>query len=114
MIRGYVSRPHFRTLSADVRLALRYLLEAWWRFLVTDSGGRIRGEFHDGRLFSHVDEMKYFVEHWWMDYNHYWALSGPSYMTPTGAAEVCRESVVFGRICPCWMKYGTMGSSHRY
>jgi hypothetical protein len=101
-------------LSVNVRLALRYLLGAWWRFLVADSGGRIRGELHDGELFSHVDEMKYFAERWWMDYNHYWALSGPSYMTPAGPAELCREPVVFGRIHQCWMEYGTTGSSDRY
>jgi len=44
-----------------------------------------------------------------MDYNHYWALSGPSYMTPVGSAELCRESVVLGRIRQCWMEYRTTG-----
>ena len=41
---------------------------------------RVRGEFLDGELFSLVDEMKYVVERWWMDYNHYEALSSPIYM----------------------------------
>jgi hypothetical protein len=49
-----------------------------------------------------------------MNYNHYRALSGPSYMTSTSFAKLCRESVVFGRLRPCRIEYRTTGSSHRH
>jgi len=50
-----------------------------------------------GELFLRVDVMKYVVEHWRMDYNHYRPHSSLSYMIPAGFAQLCREA---GRIRP--------------
>ena len=36
---------------------------------------------NDGELFLHVDEMRYVVEHWRMDYNHYRPHSSQAYVT---------------------------------
>jgi len=43
-------------------------------------------------LFLHIDETKYVVERWRMDYNHYRPHSSLGYMTPAGFAELCRQA----------------------
>jgi len=43
---------------------------------------RMRDELLNGELFLHLDERKYVVERWRMDYNHYRPHSGLDYMTP--------------------------------
>ncbi len=52
----------------------------------------MRDELLDGELFLHIDETKYVVERWRMDYNHYRPHSSLSYMTPAGFAELCRQA----------------------
>jgi transposase InsO family protein len=46
----------------------------------------------NGELFLHIDEMRYVVEHWRMDYNHYRPHSRLRYMTPAGFAQRCRAA----------------------
>jgi len=53
---------------------------------------RLRDELLDGELFLHLDEVKYVVERWRMDYNHYRPHSRLSYMTLAGLAQLCRET----------------------
>ena len=63
-----------------------------WENGYTESfNSRMRDELLDGELFLHIDEMKYVVERWRMDYNHYRPHSSLGYMTPAGFAELCRE-----------------------
>jgi len=64
----------------------------WENGYVESFNSRMRDELLNGELFLHIDEMKYIVERWRMDYNHYRPHSSLSYMTPAGFAELCREA----------------------
>jgi len=50
----------------------------------------------DGELFLHIDEMRYVVERWRLDYNHYRPHSSLGYMTPAGFAGLCRRTGCLG------------------
>jgi transposase InsO family protein len=52
----------------------------------------LQDELLDGELFLHIDEMKYVVQRWRMDYNHYRPHSSLGYQTPAGFAEQCRKA----------------------
>ena len=43
----------------------------WEHRYVELFNSRMRDELLDVELFLHIDEMKYVVERWRMDYNHY-------------------------------------------
>ena len=43
----------------------------WENGYVESFNNRMHDELLDGELFSHIDEMKYVVERWQMDYNHH-------------------------------------------
>jgi transposase InsO family protein len=64
----------------------------WENGYVESFNSRMRDELLDGELFLHIDEMKYVVERWRMDYNHYRPHSSLSYTTPAGFAELCRQA----------------------
>jgi len=64
----------------------------WENGYVESFHSRMRDELLDGELFLHIDEMKYVVERWRMDYNHYRPHSSLSYMTPAGFADLCRQT----------------------
>jgi len=64
----------------------------WENGYVESFNSRMRDELLDGELFLHIDEMKYVVERWRMDYNHYRPHSSLGYMTPAGCAELCRQA----------------------
>ncbi|MBL7187185.1 MAG: transposase [Phycisphaerae bacterium] len=53
---------------------------------------RTRDELLDRELFLHIDEAKYAVERWRTDCNHYRPHSSLVYMTPTGFAELYRQT----------------------
>jgi len=53
---------------------------------------RMREELRNGELFLHLEEMRYVVERWRMDYNHYRPNSRLSDMTPAGLAHRCRQA----------------------
>jgi transposase InsO family protein len=63
----------------------------WENGYAESFNSRMRDELLDGELFLHLDEMKYVVERWRMDYNHYRPHSSLGYMTPAGFAELCRQ-----------------------
>lgn len=64
----------------------------WENGYVESFNSRMRDELLNGELFLHIDEMKYVVERWRMDYNHYRPHSSLGYMTPAGFAELCRQA----------------------
>jgi putative transposase len=63
----------------------------WENGYAESFNSRMRDELLDGELFLHLDETKYVVERWRMDYNHYRPHSSLGYMTPAGFAELCRQ-----------------------
>jgi putative transposase len=64
----------------------------WENGYVESFNSRMRDELLNGELFLHIDETKYVVERWRMDYNHYRPHSSLSYMTPAGFADLCRQA----------------------
>ena len=64
----------------------------WENGYAESFNSRMRDELLDGELFLHLDEMKYVVERWRMDYNHYRPHSSLGYMTPADFAELCRQA----------------------
>jgi len=64
----------------------------WENGYVESFNSRMRDELFNGELFLHIDEMKYVVERWRMDYNHHRPHSSLSYMTPAGFAGICLEA----------------------
>ena len=64
----------------------------WENGYAESFNSRMRDELLNGELFLHIDEMKYVVERWRMDYNHYRPHSSLGYMTPAGFAELCRQA----------------------
>ena len=51
---------------------------------------RMRDELLDGELFLTLAELKYVVDRWRMDYNHYRPHGSLDYQTPAAYAEQCR------------------------
>ena len=51
----------------------------------------MRDELLDGELFLPIDEMKYVVERWRMDYNHYRPHSSLDYKAPAAFAALGLE-----------------------
>ena len=45
----------------------------------------------DRELFLHIDELRYVVDRWRMDYNHYRPHSSLDYMGPAAFAAKCLE-----------------------
>jgi putative transposase len=68
------------------------LASPWENGYAESFNRRMRDELLNGELFLRIDEMKYVVERWRMDYNHYRPHSSLSYMTPAGFAQRCREA----------------------
>jgi putative transposase len=50
---------------------------------------KFRDELLNGDFFWHIYELRYVVERWRMDYNHYRPHSSLSYMTPAEFAKLC-------------------------
>ena len=64
----------------------------WENGYVESFNSRMRDELLNGELFLHIDEMKYVVERWRMDYNHHRPHSSLGYMTPASFARSCLEA----------------------
>jgi len=64
----------------------------WENGYVESFHSRMRDELLDGELFLHLDEVKYVVDRWRMDYNHYRPHSSVGYMTPAAFAQLCHEA----------------------
>jgi hypothetical protein len=52
----------------------------------------MRDELLDGEIFLTLAEMKYVVDRWRMDYNHYRPHSSLAYMTPAEFSRLCIET----------------------
>jgi len=64
----------------------------WENLYIDSSNSRMRDELLNGELFLHIDEIKYVVERWRIDYNHCRPHGSLGYMTPAGFAELCRQA----------------------
>jgi putative transposase len=63
----------------------------WENGYMESFNSRMRDELLARELFLHVDEVRYIVERWRMDYNHYRPHSSLGYMIPAAYAQLCRE-----------------------
>ena len=63
----------------------------WENGYAESFNSRMRDELLDGELFLHLDEMKYVVERWRMDYNHYRPHSSLGYMSPAAFAATAQN-----------------------
>jgi len=61
----------------------------WENGYVESFNARMRDELLDGEIFLSLAEMKYVVDRWRMDYNHYRPHSSLDYMTPAEFAKSC-------------------------
>ena len=69
----------------------------WENGYVESFNARMRDELLNGELFLNLTELKYVVDRWRMDDNHYRPHSSLGYQTPAAYAEPCRLE---GLICP--------------
>jgi transposase InsO family protein len=72
----------------------------WENGYIESFNSRLRDELLNGEIFLHIDELKYVVERWRMDYNHYRPHSSLSYMTPAEFAKLCVEVGCYKRQKP--------------
>ena len=64
----------------------------WENGYVESFNARMRDELLDGEIFLTMAEMKYVVDRWRMDYNHYRPHRSLAYMTPAAFAQLCAET----------------------
>jgi len=64
----------------------------WENGYVESFNARMRDELLDGEIFLTLAEVKYVVDRWRMDYNHYRPHSSLSYMTPAAFGQLCIET----------------------
>lgn len=64
----------------------------WENGYVESFNARMRDELLDGEIFLTLPEIKYVVDRWRMDYNHYRPHSSLAYMTPAAFAQLCIET----------------------
>ena len=53
--------------------------------------GKFRDELLNRELFLSIDELRYVVNRWRMDYNHYRQHSSLDYMAPATFAKMCLD-----------------------
>jgi putative transposase len=63
----------------------------WENGYVESFNSKLRDELLDRELFLHIDELRYVVDRWRMDYNHYRPHSSLDYMAPAVFAAKCLE-----------------------
>jgi transposase InsO family protein len=61
----------------------------WENGYIESFNGKLRDELLDRELFLHIDEVRYIVDRWRMDYNHYRPHSSLGYMSPAAFAATC-------------------------
>jgi transposase InsO family protein len=61
----------------------------WENGYVESFNSRLRDELLNRELFLHVDELRYVVDRWRMDYNHYRPHSSLGYMSPAAFSATC-------------------------
>ena len=64
----------------------------WENGYIESFNGKLRDEQLNRELFLHIDEVRYVVDRWRMDYNHYRPHSSLGYMSPTAFAATCVPS----------------------
>ena len=64
----------------------------WENGYIESFNGKLRDELLDGELFLHIDEVRYVVDRWRMDYNHYRPHSSLGYVSPVAFAATCVPS----------------------
>ena len=63
----------------------------WENEYIESFNARMRDELLNGELFLSLAELKYVVERWRMDYNHYRPHSSLGYQNPATYAQQCRD-----------------------
>ena len=63
----------------------------WENGYIESFNARMRDELLEGELFLSLAELKYVVERWRMDYNHYRPHSSLGYQNPATYAQQCRD-----------------------
>jgi len=63
----------------------------WENGYVESFNGKLRDELLNRELFLHIDELRYVVDRWRMDYNHYRPHSSLDYMAPAAFSAKCLE-----------------------
>jgi putative transposase len=63
----------------------------WENGYVESFNSKLRDELLNRELFLHIDELRYVVDRWRMDYNHYRPHSSLDYMAPAAFAAKCLE-----------------------
>jgi putative transposase len=64
----------------------------WEKGYVESFNSKLRDELLNRELFLHIDELRYVVDRWRMDYNHYRPHSSLDYMAPAAFAATCQSS----------------------
>jgi transposase InsO family protein len=64
----------------------------WENGYVESFNSKLRDELLNRELFLHIDELRYVVDRWRMDYNHYRPHSSLGYMSPVAFAATCVPS----------------------
>jgi putative transposase len=72
----------------------------WENGYIESFNSRLSDELLNGEIFLHIDEVKYVVERWRMDYNHYRPHSSLSYLTLAEFAKLCIEVGCYKRQKP--------------
>lgn len=63
----------------------------WEKGYIESFNSRLRDELLNRELFLSIDELRYVVDRWRMDYNHYRPHSSLDYMAPAAFAAMCLE-----------------------
>ena len=64
----------------------------WENGYIESFNGKLRDELLNRELFLHIDELRYVVDRWRMDYNHYRPHSSLGYMSPAAFAAAQTRS----------------------
>ena len=75
--------------EADVKTLFVASGSPWENGYVESFIEKLRDELLNRELFLHIEELRYVVDRWRMDYNHYRPHSSLSYMTPAEFAKLC-------------------------
>ena len=63
----------------------------WENGYIESFNGKLRDELLNRELFLHIDELRYVVDRWQMDYNHYRPHSSLDYMSPAAFAATAQN-----------------------
>ena len=77
--------------AADVKTLFVAPGSPWENGYVESFNSKLRDELLNRELFLSIDELRYVVNRWRMDYNHYRPHSSLDYMAPAAFAKLCLE-----------------------